>query len=545
MAKILVLFEQNWNKDGGVFIDFKTITKEDWYDLIMASVISPIWVDMDNYRVDDGVISVAHLSEQTAGKVAYAIEVDTDKKNGEFSYWRCYHVNACRFVSGYAMFSCSVDLWGTYFSQATLSNLRVLRSNMNLGNGTYDKIDYTHTYTTLTDEYYAPVSGMSLYNLDDEGHPYMLDQNAYLIFTANCVVSDTSVSDETSSISAYYIFGNSLKAIRESYPTALQTAYSSVELASRMISGVVGLPTGSTSWKMRKCEITHVYIVPASWAELESGSMNFSYKTPMNQNLTSMTFYYCKPLWFKKAVQTGALLNDPNYKWTLGTIDDGLEVARTTDYGYAYYDVTLNYDGLSVLVKQGTQSVDISKHFELSLVGKSQEADGQTKIVNILSQLLNVVGGAFKAAGSKDPLGSAVNLVTSSVASSLQKAVAKAEPSGSVSSADGYITYDYGEPDKVNYPFMWCFYKSARDEHQRARLYGAAFDVTFKEWSDIMSYKRQIFFLPSVSAPKIAYVMCDCMVTGVNDEAAKFIESKLRSGVYLYTTEIDDISGIV
>lgn len=543
MSRTLYLFKKNWNKDGGVFLDFKTITKEAWFTSLLASVTPTAKVEMDNYRVDDGVISVAKITAKNAGKVAYAIEVDTSLINGEYSYWRCYHVNSFRHVSDYCMFSCSVDLWGTYFHQANISNLHVLRSNMNLGNGTFDKINHTRTTTTLTDEYYAPVSGISLYTLDDYGHPYMIDQNAYLIFTANCVVSDTNVSDETSSISAYYIFGNTLKAIRETYPTAVQTAYSSVELAARMISGVVGLPSGSSTWKMRKCEITHVYIVPASWAELENNGMSFSYKTPMNQSLTTLQFFYARPFWFKKAVQTGAWINDPNYIWTLGTIDDGLEVARDTQFSYAYYDVTLNYDGLCVLVKQGTQSQDISKHFELSLVGKSQEADGQTKLVNVLSQMLNVVGGAFKAAGSKDPLGSAVNLATSTAASVMQKAVTKAEPSGSVSSADGYITYDYGEYDKVNYPFMWSFYKSADDEHQRARLSGATFDIIFKEWADVMAYKSTIFY--STDKTKIPYLMCDCMVSGVNDEAAKFIESKLRSGVYVYTSEIDDITGMI
>lgn len=542
MARGLYLFNKNWDKDGGVFLDFQTMSKENWFSLIMATTDYK-YISLDNYRVADGVISVAGLSEITAGKAAFALEVDTHKTNGNFDYWRCYHINNCRLVSGYAMFGITLDLWGSYFGQASITNLRVLRSNMNVGNGTFDKISYTHTTTTLTDEYRKPVDGMELYELDEDGNAYILDENAYLVFTANCVVSDTSVIDETSVVSAYYIFGNTLKAIRESYPSAVASAHSCVELASRMISGVCGLPTGSSNWEMKKCEISKVYILPASWVETETDGMNFAYKTPFNQTLANIPFYFVKPYWNKIPVNIPALSLDPNYTWLLGTIDDGLELARSTQNDVAYYDVTLSFDGLSVLVKQGEQSQDISKRFEVSLVGKSQEADASTKVVGVLSQMLNAVGGAFKAAGSKDPLGSTMNLVTSSIAGTLEKAVAKSSPSGSVSSADGYITYDYAASDKIGYPFYWTFFKSAYDEQQRARLTGASFNAVFSDWATALAYKSTIFYGENKNL--FPFIQADCMVTGVNDEAAMYIETKLRSGVYVLATDRDSIKAMI
>lgn len=544
MARKLYLYSANWNKDGGVFIDFQTISKENWFTLLQASENPIAVVTLDNYRVDDGTISVAGLSEQKLGRVAYAIDVDTNKTDGKFDYWRCYHVKNCRSVSGYALFSVSLDLWGSFFSDAYITNLRVIKSNMNVGKGTFDQILYTHTENTLTEEYYKPVPLTDLYSVDDDGNAYMSDENAYLVFTANCVVTDTDVTDTSSSVSANYIFANTLKAIRESYPEAVRTAHNSVELAARMISGVVGIPTGSGNWKMRQCDIQHVFIVPASWIELETEGMNFKYKTPFyNTALSNMPFRFVKPYWNKIPVNITAGSLDPNYKWLLGTIDKGIELARSTQNDVAYYDVTLTYDGLHVIVRQGTTCEDISTAFEISLIGKSQEADVSTKLCNFFAETMNMVGSAAKAATSKNPIGSGVAVAANGTAAQLQKLAARAEPSGSVSSADGYITYNYAAPDKVTYPFYFTFYKSARDEQQNARVHGANFDDIYKNWSSLIAKKSALFYITGKNP--IPFIQCDCLVTDIGEEASEYIMSKLRGGVYVYTTTADTIAGLL
>ncbi len=544
MARWLYLFSKNWNKDGALFIDFTRITKENWFSLLIGSGYVAA-VKMDNYRTDDGQISVAGISEQIAGKAAYAIELDSNKTNGKFDYWKCYQIKSCRLVSGYAIFSVAVDLWGTYFPQADVSALRVTKCNMNIGNGTFDKIDYTHTLTTLTDEFYKPfsVGGMS-YSVDDEGYAYMSDDDAFLVFTANCIVTDTDATDETSSVSAYYIFANTLKAIRESYPESVRTSHTSVELAARCISGIVGLPTGTTNWKMRKCEIAKAFILPASMVEIIAGGMTFKYKTPYyNTALTSIPFYYVLPTWQKMPINIPALSLDPNYKWTMGVIGEGLEVARSTQDDVAYINLTIGYDGVHVVAEQGTQQADISKAFELSLIGKSQEADASTKIGNVLSSMLGTLGSVAKGVSSKNPVVGAVGAAAGEGQKLIAKANARAEPSGSVSSADGYITFNYDANDKVTYPFYWSFYKSADDEQQRARLYGANFDKTFKDWGSLMTTPISVFF--DEGKHDYPFVQATCNVTGVNDEAAKYIETMIAKGIYLGIDYNDTIKAMI
>lgn len=534
----LYLFKEAWNFGNNVHINFDNITKEKWFNLVKSANLGYASYEPNNYRIVNGIVTI---SGDVLNTYSYIIEIDEDLiddpegKIGKqvFKYWHCYFIKSITKRSGYSILSCDTDVWGTFYPYVELSNIHVSRCNRNIGRGRFDPINaFDSVGDGVTDNWYKAIGG---HETTTTGINYLNNSEISAVFVANCVVSQSGSGNN--SITATMIFSFpfvNLETVFASYDLT------SVEIVTRLIAGIYGLPT-SSGLVVLNCDITHVYILPSIYVITDSNTIYTFKSRPSFSPATDLTLAcsLVKPNLTRYYVNLNVADLSPNYHWTLGVRDEGLELPRSTKDEMATLFINFNYDGLNISVRQNDQVKDITHAFEIGIVGQTQEVDKLGKIVNAFKWTLNTIqnalsiGSSLNARKYEQALDKSFSYATK-LADNFSN---RANASGNVSNADGYITFSY-QKDKCFYPFYLTFKRSAIDEEQHARLYGASFDTTISWFGEIYSYP--VFYATDYDTT-FTYVQCEAEIKKAPADACNYIKSVLAGGVWLGTGTEDNI----
>lgn len=492
-------------------------------------------IDNDNYRMENSeTLSVNMQTGIPFDDATYVCEVTYSLPEvgdtRSYSRFKAYHVKRAYERGGYRFFTLQPDLWGTYLGACSISQIHVTRCNRNIGNGLYDDIEATKETSAQNVWPYKPLGGVPMGSFAQER--YLKDSDVAIVFVANVVIEENIAGTEATT--ATYLFGLTLDEIRTHYFTGTGATYSPVEIAVRFISGITGVT--ASYWKNNDVEITKAYLLPSFMVSFnDDWGREFVSKNPLTPAGTTdkIAFHYVNPLWFRMALDVGDFL-DINFKYYVGVKDDGLPLERLTNKNNVWLHVSQNMDGLKVLIREGDREKDITRAFELDLMGNARTQDALQKIAFAAkwsNDMINDVKGIVKNSGGSAALG-ALGLVQTGLkyASMLGE---RTSATGTHGVNDGYLTFDAGLLHDANdyyvrYPFNLTMYESAVNENNRAAQTGARFDVWLTDFVDIFSSN---YLEPSIS--DYTYVEADCDVENVPVEACDAIASRIKSGVRL------------
>ena len=520
------------NKDANYYL-FNALSS---YKTALASKLVAS-VTLDSYRVNSNVIRVAlsaTITESVASTLTYAIDERTDENN-VLVYFRCYLVRSVLIQSGYVMLTCEVDNWATYIMKADISNIRVTRCNRAIGVGLLDDIALTDGSPTKT---YCATTGTS-----DEGttaNALMSRDNVSIVFALKYNIEQNNAG----SVSHIRLYAFKLTAL----VTALYHANNDdanyllvnpVELALDVVSGIYGI-VGVNAWSILG---TLNAVVLGAWLTdnvVLVGASNMQIKTKPNwnnwQDITLTPYEVVRSV----ATRTLTISNDPNNNYYVGTMQNGLKLARTTQASISVEIKTIpSNDKLTILACQGDNQMDITDSFAVTIGTTDGDVTAERQNIELLQNSVRSIAGAItigKGIASGNSFATALGVT--SMAGSFADELSKGRSShlgNVIKGGDGAISYwrIVNMPASLDQPIRNAYivnaYASIDDEAENLRMNGAKFDTKVSSLHTIKS--SSLLGTGNVGDP--TYLQASISISGIPTDAASDIKGALIRGIYL------------
>lgn len=483
-------------------------------------------VDINNYRINSNVIKVQEPKTAlftASANATYAIDEEHHKVGARivYDYWRCYFVRTIDYQSGMAILHCDVDLWGTYYRNATLSNIVVKRCNRAISEGVYD--DIKHTNGTL---YYGDKIGAIARPISD----------FCVVFLVSLVLQTSWLGSDplTQSVMLYLPL--------EEVGAKTGSAWAKMDIIEKVrfiIGGLKSASAGATNdnnLSVLRCWILPKDCVSAGAYGLEAvkgtspfvgeASHDYQFKNvPTARPITKTKYFEFTD--FVKGTSPEKLY--PNMDIQVGAIGHTMPLTRyINDKGITYRVITES-DAVRVQVEQGNKIQDISGAFELNINVNNQMGTSAQETSKNLGKILSIFSSAVMGYLAKDVTGGAIGAglgVAKSLAGSLERSGANSPSSGN---GDASTSYSLNDAEYVAYPFVASVVQSIDDERERARMYGAAFDTCVDSLSDIKTFA----LLGEKEGFEQTYVQADATISGVPMDALEKIKDELAKGIYI------------
>lgn len=497
-------------------------------------------VSLDNFRINTNIIKIkinSTLTEAKADKITYAIDERTDANNN-ITYFRAYHVNRVLIQSGYVILNCSVDLWASYLYKATITNLNVTRCNRNIGIGLLDDIRATKGAPTRT---YCYVANRSQNGATIQNQLYDITK-VYIVFALKYNVEQNLAG----SVSRIELFAFNLKDLRTSLfhannDTFAYSIVNPVKLAMDVVSGIYGI-VGINMWGAMG---TLNAVVLGAWFTdviVATDQNDVQIKTKANWNNFTDVTLTPKSVGLFEQTLTLEVTNDFNKQFYLGTMHNGLKLARTTESKLTCTFKTIaSNDKITCIMQQGDLQEDITQAFAVTLGTTDGDVTAERQMVETFKMFAQFMGNGLAIAGGA-MTGNAVataigiNGLVGSIASNLER---KQYLGGMVKGGDGALAYyrifsgtDIDHPENnlsspLTNPYIINAYESIDDEDTNARVFGASFSE-YTTFANIFSAS-----LIGTSGTTDTYVRATCIISGIPNDAIESIKNKLAIGVYM------------
>lgn len=409
--------------------------------------------------------------------------------------WRFFFVRSAVYQSGYAIFTLDVDLWATHIAHASLSNIRVTRSNRNIGTGIYDPIPATIDY-----DFEELVEDFEMQNLS-------------ILFVIAYSTGTTSILTNNSA-TKLSVFAKRLSDI-ENIP-ALSNA---IDYSIELVGGIYGIEGEISGLEYSlEANVLKAYLVPSNvLVNKQTPLPTFKCKSPTFAGDFIPSFEvapFAMPQIFE-------IEFDPNKKYYCGTKYAGLELIRTTKQSIVAYRFTVKQDGLQVTVQQGDRMLEITDAFQVGLTSNDGNFTTSQQIARVLQTMSGIAGGVFQiSAGGAGYVTGAL-----SIGNALQGAFTEGN-ARYVQGGDGVTTFRSASGEVLT-PFVIQVNESINDEAANARLYGATFNQQVESIVDIFDAD-----LLGTGTLTDTYFAAELRVDGVPTDARDVIAAAMRGGIY-------------
>lgn len=483
-------------------------------------------VDIDNYRINSNVIKVQEPKTAlftASTNATYAIDEEHHKVGTKivFDYWRCYFVRSIDYQSEMAILRCDVDLWGTYYRNATISNIVVKRCNRAISEGVYD--DIKHTNGTL---YYGDKIGPIARPISD----------FCVVFLVSLVLQTSWFGSDplTQSVMLYLPL--------EEVGAKTGSAWADMDIIEKVRFVIGGLKSASAGaandnnlsvlrcWILPKdCVSAGAYglaAIKGTSPFVGEASHDYQFKDVPTARPVTKTKYFD----FTDFVAgTAPEKSYPNIDIQAGAIGHTMPLTRyINDKGITYRVITES-DAVRVQVEQGNKIQDISGAFELNINVNNQMGTSAQETSKNLSKLLSFVSSTTMGYLAKGVMGGAVGAglgFAKTLAGSLERSAANSPSSGN---GDASTSYSLNDAEYVAYPFVVSVAQSIDDERERARMEGASFDTCVDSLDGIKTFA----LLGEKEGFEKTYVQADATIAGVPMDAMEKIKGELAKGIYI------------
>lgn len=481
-------------------------------------------VELNNYRINSNIIKVKIDTVLTISNYTTVTYIINELDN------TCYLVNDASVQSGYVVYNCIIDYWGTYIADASLSNICVQRCNRKIANGIYQDINATKN--NVVQAFPIPTDEQA-----DPTRPLWLNfSKAMIVFTLTYNVSQTAFGG----VSTTGMFAINLKELRDTYvdgasdaqERAVRELENPLDIAVNIVGGIYGVKaTSNYGFSVTNdARVTKAYIVPthllpfinSGVISVKSKSMYGEYDNlevdEVNNDTLSKTF---------------TININPNYEYYIGSHLKGLKIIRTTDPVTVTYKCINNNNDLQIIVQQGDNQEDITTEFEVTLTLNDGDVTNLSAIFHVLNTGLKassaITSGktAETAKGKFGALGSALGAVEYALSPLQNHFYGKQEGTGDGVANFyklGYVPNGLG----LQYPYAYTTCESINNEEEIARKYGAMFNTYVDSLASIFT-----FSLLGTGSFSDTYVQANVNVDGVPMIAREQIKQKLLQGLYL------------
>lgn len=477
-------------------------------------------VTADNYRVNSNVIKIKNAGTNLYSNITYAIEEIIEE--GSLIYWRCYHVKSIDYQSSYTILYCEVDIWGTYFHNASLNNIVVNQCNRAIGNGLYADIRKAESDYTQTESVIAPSS--STYPLS--------------LILAFQVVSGGSAT------SSYFLLGDGdIVLARRSLSFTPPSQYNSCLILAEQIvetyaqSGRRIKAYGTVPADASTVKLLYAYIIP----DFLLANADFPDTTPV-QGFTYIDVerngsWHEKELTrcqentyiYSGSIANTKITNKLNYDLYLGVLNNTIKVPRYVKKDVNYYlNFNMDYDGVDLLIGFDNNTRNLRDNLKVSIIYTADQTKGLYNIAEGIKSL----GGILQ----RNTVGAIKNIAEGNyfgLATQMLNLAPNEETNHTSYTSSGNIASTYGN---LFTTFLNLYYvKSIEDEKANARIFGARF-------SEAISSIYNVFSSALLGTGSLAstYIKATCNVDEVPTDACDFIQNVLNSGAYFIDIRAND-----
>ena len=494
------------------FSDYKTALSSHLFKTVVLT----------DYRITSGVIKVKideTLTLANYKNVTYAINENDNM---------CYLIKSSVVISGFIIYECNVDYWGSYIANADISHINVLRCNRNIDIGIYDNIKATKNNNEVhfdipNGEYVVDTSTTPQTEYKDN---YKFE-NVYIVFCLTYNIEQTSYG----ATSATGMFAMNLKTIYDRYISNFPNGIyeNPLNIARAWVSGIYGV-SGSNQYGHSvtlDAKVTKAYIMPKDLLGIRI------YSTPIIEVVTKSLygdFDTNDPLGVfevtnYKRVKDFYININPNYNYYVGTVNKGLKITRDTSGSILIrYQSIINNNDIQVIVKQGDNQQNISSEFEIDLTMNDGDITNLTGIKQALKSGLTVIQGV----SSGNYLSMGMQLAGTSIDLIGNHYYGKQEGNG-----DGIVTFLKTGNASIGlglyYPYAYITCESITDEQTNARQKGAFYDCYVSTLASIFNFS----FIGTGSNNDDTYVKANLCIAGIPAQAINEIITKFKNGVYL------------
>ena len=490
-------------------------------------------ITLDNYRINSNIIKVKLDNTLTAWEaINLSYVIDDRYEDNVQTYFRAYFVNRIDIVSGYAVLTCSVDLWASYLFRANSNILYVERTNKSLGvTPIYDDIK-----AVLPSEYKTSVDSNGAANgmATPDTSVYQYAYRYYLVLVINYNAKQNLTGSDY--IATTCCMGIRLDTLRNAYidgidPSTTDPAQqellsmSVIRIAQDFAGGVYGI---SASLGHNDANVVEAYIVrdhAVSRTSVVTGLKSISLlkggaDLSINASILSYSDYQ-ETLYVRNI--------SPNNVYYFGKVHGGLKLNRAFNdlYNHNYTEVIVRFivsaSNVEVIAIQGNNQEDITEAFKLTITNNVSQTTPLRRIAGAITQTgraTQAITKGYKNSGATGAVGAGLTSLASMVGDfSIDSKIR----------GDGDALHTFmGVADLVVVPFHATYYTSLDNEERKAYLYGASCDVEANIYWVI-----QQGFLISGQPNKITYVKGTLYIEDLPKDATEYIKNKFASGVYL------------
>lgn len=464
--------------------------------------------ELDNYRINNGYISIKQEANFDYNSVTYAILDENYNK-------LCYLVDRVVIQSGYVILYVSVDLWASYIYKAHISDIFINKCNRNIGEGIYTPIKVTKGNKESR-------RAIGNYANDDDDYGNMNDSRFALVIALNYNAKQNITGTDT--IATTSLFAIDLDTIRTTYD-AIQNDLSykmgSIGLASDFAGGVYGV---GASFSKNDATTLKAWVIDKRLISKSDLAINITSASLVasGRDITITA----------RKLRTSQLSTDFHIEkrlneYTLfGGINNGLELSRFTQGNYynVYLRVYCNVNNIEVVAYDGINQKDITDSFELIL---TNNVSVTTELRHIFKSI-NLAFGSLKAymkGGNAGALMQGGATITGMLATefSVNSQVIGNGDVEALMNRPSYVGF-------VNCPYVFIYYNSAINEETLARTEGANFNLFYNsEFSNLFNYD----LLGTLEGFEDTYLKGYASIDGIPNDARQHIQDTILEGVYL------------
>lgn len=482
---------------------------------------------LNNYRINNGYISITQESNFDYNSVTYAI-LDEDFNKV------CYLVDRVLIQSGYVTLYVSVDLWASYIYKARITDIFINKCNRNIGEGIYTLIKATKGDLIIK------IATGSYVN-DDDGHGYMNDSRFSLVIALNYNAKQNITGSDTIATTSLFAIGldvlrNAYDALKGDRPVQeegesdsdyqirlnqwLESLYSynfgSIGIASDFAGGVYGV---DASFSKNDARTLKAWIIDNRLINESGLNINISSASLIT---SGHTFTISARKINTSDLRTSfSLLKRLNEIAYFGGLNDGFEVTRFTqgDYYNVRLRVFVNVSDLRIIAYDGNNQKDITDAFELVLTNNVSI----TTPIRAVATALEKSVGAYKSIVKSGYVG-ALNALAGLVG---EYGIDQQIIGNGDAEAIMNMRYNVG---LVKPPYNFTCYTSANDEEALARTEGADFNLYFSgNFDTLFNYS----LLGNLQDFNDTYLKGYASVDGIPNDARAYIQDAILEGVYL------------
>lgn len=537
------------------------IIKDIWgdkYQEYLASNFPHETFNINAYKLYNGYLDVEKLSYQYPYQSIspYKFTYIAIKISGKTLF---YFVNQVEVMPQRVRLYIELDNWGTYIGGATIKNINVVNTNIQL-NAVDNRFEPKYILPELANANQEAETIISAY-----GNEQRLS-NADLIIVAT--IKYTKYSDYKDVIEVIENFAFNVRWLAGLGETAT-VSNSDLKRAVDWVQSIYSCQIPENlGTKEQTAQVINIYLLP-----------NDYYNVPYDNNLATLEFNgirnngTSKPNYalsqnpgfsvgdrriYEKEIVVGngityipkteninvVNINALGYNIYFGTLDNGIEMPIFAGCMGCKFGIYNQGDSMLIKVSCDNKEIDLTESFKVAGIANTESLTYQQTVAKALGGMANIAGGIFhiKAGG--------LGLVsgTSAIANQLVSGIDQKGGANRISGGNGYLTMrnvGSGVPNSPKGDFLYFVIKGTSNTVEQGKVYLNNYGATCNyPISDNYNFFTYINACPLLSANEasievIKIIQCSCNIDGIPYNAAEEIQAKLNEGVRLKAISIN------